>query len=109
MFLWFLGPVLLGRPGPRYAAEAGSLMRLMALSLPLSYAALLFAGVARVVRRLRLAMAMQLFLAVAVVTGTWLTVPRFGLDGIGYTYLAAEALVTVVLAGPIWRTIRRVG
>lgn len=109
VFLWFLGPVLLGLLGPRYAAEAGSLMRLMALSLPLSYAALLFAGVARVVRRLRLAMAMQLFLAVAVVTGTWLTVPRFGLDGIGYTYLAAEALVTVVLAGPIWRTIRRLG
>ncbi|MFT4297008.1 MAG: hypothetical protein QM582_16520 [Micropruina sp.] len=107
VFLWFGAPLLLGLLGERYAVETESLVRLMALSLPLSLVGMLYAGVARVARRLRLAMVMQVLTAVVAVTGTALTIERFGLDGIGYSYLVIEAITTLILLGPAWRTIRR--
>ncbi len=107
VFLWFGAPLLLGLLGERYALETESLVRLMALSLPLSVVGILYAGVARVARRLRLAMAMQILTAVIAVTGTALTIGRFGLDGIGYSYLVIEVVTTAILIGPAWRMIRR--
>ncbi|MFT4215670.1 MAG: hypothetical protein QM619_00560 [Micropruina sp.] len=107
VFLWFGAPLLLGLLGERYAVETESLVRLMALSLPLSLVGMLYAGVARVARRLRLAMAMQMLTAVVAVAGTALTIGRFGLDGIGYSYLVIEVLTTAILLLPTWRTIRR--
>ncbi len=107
VFLWFGAPLLLGLLGERYATETESLVRLMALSLPLSLVGMLYAGVARVARRLRLAMAMQILTAAGAVTGTALTIDRFGLDGIGYSYLAIEVVTTLILLAPAWRTIRR--
>lgn len=109
VFLWFGAPLLLGLLGERYATETESLVRLMALSLPLSLVGMLYAGVARVARRLRLAMAMQILTAAGAVTGTALTIDRFGLDGIGYSYLAIEVVTTLILLAPAWRTIRRLG
>lgn len=107
LFLWFLAPVLLGLLGERYALEAESLVRLMALSLPLACTPILYSAVARVARRLRLAMLTQVFMAVATVTGAWLAVPRFGLDGIGYTHLIADAVITLALAVPAVRLVRK--
>lgn len=107
VFLWFGAPLLLGLLGERYATETESLVRLMALSLPLSLVGMLYAGVARVARRLRLAMAMQILTAAGAVTGTALTIDRFGLDGIGYSYLAIEVVTTLILLAPAWRMIRR--
>ena len=107
VFLWFGAPLLLGLLGERYAVETESLVRLMALSLPLSLVGMLYAGVARVARRLRLAMAMQVLTAVVAVTGTALTIDRFGLDAIGYSYLVIEAVTTVILLVPAWRLIRK--
>lgn len=107
VFLWFGAPVVLGLLGERYAAETESLVRLMALSLPLSVVGLLYAGVARVARRLRLAMVMQILTAVVAVSGTALTIDHFGLNGIGYSYLAVEMISTVILVVPAVRMIRR--
>ena len=46
-------------------------------------------------------------LIVVAVTGTALTIGRFGLDGIGYSYLVIEVVTTAILVGPAWRMIRR--
>lgn len=107
LFLWFGAPLLLGLLGRRYAVEAETLVQLMALSLPLSIVGLLYAGMARVARRLHLAMVCQILSAVLVVVGAAATIERFGLAGIGYTYLAVEAFTTVILAVPAWRMSRR--
>ncbi|MFT3877631.1 MAG: hypothetical protein QM708_14610 [Propioniciclava sp.] len=107
LFLWFGAPVVLGLLGERYASETESLVRLMALSMPLSVVGILYAGVARVTRRLKLAMVMQVLTTVLVVGGVVLIIDRFGLNGIGYSYLVVEAVAAAILAVPTWRTIRR--
>ncbi len=107
LFLWVLAPVLLGLLGERYASETESLVQLMALSLLPTFFGMLYAGLSRVVRRLRLAMVLQVASATLVVGGVAVVIPRYGLAGIGYTYLAVEIVLAAILVVPVWRTFRR--
>lgn len=100
-------PLLLGILGPGYAENGTVLIRLMALTLPAVGLMTIFTALARLQRRLRLAVASQIVLGIVVVTGTILTTPRWGIDGIGYTYLAAEAICTLILVGPTIALFRR--
>lgn len=104
--LWLIAPPLLAIFGAGYSDQAVGLIRLMAWVMPLSVVGSIYAGLARTVRRLRLAVSLQVICTAALIGGTWWATGRFGLDGIGYTYLAVEALVTVVLLVPSVRLVR---
>lgn len=106
LFLWLLAPLLLGLLGERYASETESLVQLMALSLLPTFFGMLYAGLSRVVRRLRLAMVLQVTSASLVVGSVAVVIPHYGLAGIGYTYLAVETVLVAILIVPIWRTFR---
>ncbi len=107
VFLWFLAPIVLGWIGTDYGLQTESLVRILALVLPVSAVGYLYGGMARVVRRLRLAVTMQVICSALLVGGAWFAIARFGTDGIAYTYLAVELLVTAVLLVPAVRLYRR--
>ena len=107
VLLLVAAPLILGILGPRYAAEGTSLIRIMALVLPAVAVTTIYTALARLQRRLRLAVATQIILGVVVVVGVIVTTPLWGINAIGYTYLAAELLCTVVIAGPAAVLVRR--
>lgn len=102
-FLAVAAPVLIALVGERYAAEGTPLLRLMAIALPLAVVGTLYTALARFHRRLRLTLLTQILSALVVVGGSWLLVEPYGLRGVGYAYIAAEALVAVVLVVPLAR------
>ena len=93
-------PFILGILGPQYAEEGTGLIRLMALTLPALAIMTVYTALARLQRRLRLAVASQVVLGIVVVVGSIVTTPHWGINGIGYTYLAAELVCTLILIGP---------
>jgi O-antigen/teichoic acid export membrane protein len=102
-----LAPIILGIMGSRYAEEGTGLIRIMALTLPSLALMTIYGALARLERRMRLAVAVQILLGVVIVVGIVLTIPRWGIDAVGYTYLAAEALCTLVVAVPTVRLLHR--
>jgi acyl-coenzyme A synthetase/AMP-(fatty) acid ligase/thioesterase domain-containing protein/O-antigen/teichoic acid export membrane protein/acyl carrier protein len=108
VLLLISAPLVLGIMGPDYAAEGTDLIRLMALTLPSVALLTIYTALARLQRRLRLAVGVQLMLGSVVVLGVWLTTPRFGINGVGYTYLTAELISTLIIAIPVARLLRRV-
>ncbi|MEZ5090601.1 MAG: hypothetical protein R2719_13370 [Micropruina sp.] len=105
-FLWVLAPIVLGWIGTDYGLQTESLVKILALTLPLSAIGSLYAGLARVVRRLRLAVTLQVICSALLVAGAWYATQRLGTDGVAYTYLAVEVIVTAVLLLPTVRLYR---
>lgn len=101
-------PLVLGIMGPDYAAEGTDLIRLMALTLPSVALLTIYTALARLQQRLRLAVGVQLMLGTVIVLGVWLTTPHVGINGVGYTYLTAELISTLIIAVPVARLLRRV-
>ncbi|WP_083740345.1 AMP-binding protein [Mycobacterium sp. MS1601] len=101
-------PLVLGIMGPDYAAEGTTLIRLMALTLPSVALLTIYSALARLQRRLRLVVTVQILLGVVIVTGVTLSTPLFGINGVGYTYVTAEVLSTSVIAVPLARLLHRV-
>lgn len=101
------GPVFLRVMGPDYAAHATDLLRWVALSLPLLAVNAFYVALCCIRRRLRLAVAAQYLAAVVVVTGSLLLVAEHGITAIGWSYLAAEAAVVLVIAAPLARMVLR--
>lgn len=101
-------PLILGILGPQYAEHGTTLIRIMALTLPSVALMTVYTALARLRRRLRLAVAAQLLLGIVVVSGVTLTTRRWGIDAIGYTYLAAELLNTLILLVPTVLLLRKV-
>ena len=101
-------PLILGILGPAYADQGTGLLRVMALTLPLVALTTIYTGLARLRRRLRLAVATQVLLGVIVVAGTVLATPRWGITAIGYVYLTAEAVVALILVLPTAWLLRRI-
>ena len=102
-------PLILGILGPQYAEEGTRLIRLMALTLPALAVMTIYTALARLQRRLRLAVTSQVVLGVVVVAGSILSTPRWGIDGVGYTYLVAEFVCTAILVGPTIALVRSFG
>ncbi len=102
-------PLILGILGPQYAEEGTRLIRLMALTLPALAVMTIYTALARLQRRLRLAVTSQVVLGVVVVAGSILSTPRWGIDGVGYTYLVAEFVCTAILLGPTIALVRSFG
>ncbi len=105
--LFVAGPFILGFFGADYAREGTTLIRLMALSLPMVAVGALYGGLARVFRKMRLMVAMQPISIAGILGGAYLLLHPMGLDGIGMAYLIVETLATLVLAVPLVRLYRR--
>lgn len=103
-----MGPLILGILGPGYAEHGTTLIRMMALTLPSVALMTVYTALARLRRRLRLAVTAQILLGVTVVVGVILTTPRWGLNAVGYSYLSAELLCTILLVGPTIVLLRKV-
>ena len=93
-------PLILGILGPHYAEHGTTLIRIMALVLPVVALTTIYTALARLQRRLRLAVVSQIVLGVLVVAGVIVTTPRWGINAVGYTYLGAELFITLVVLGP---------
>lgn len=106
--LLVVAPYVLAILGPQYAEEGTHLIRVFALSLPSLALFTIYASLARLQRRLRLAVIVQIMIGVIVVSGIMVTTPRWGIDAVGYTYLAAELTGTLIIALPLIRLLRRV-
>ncbi|CAJ1583358.1 alpha/beta fold hydrolase [[Mycobacterium] wendilense] len=102
------GPLILGILGPGYAEHGTTLIRMMALTLPSVALMTVYTALARLRRRLRLAVTAQILLGTTVVLGVIFTTPRWGLNAVGYSYLAAELLCTIILVGPVVAQLRKI-
>ncbi len=106
--LVFVGPVLLSLLGAEYRSGGQELLYLAAVFIPLSVVGAAYEAFARVQRRLRLQLVMTLTWTVIVVGGSLFWIPQLGVGAVGWAYLAAEAVMALVLIGPVtlWLTRR---
>lgn len=93
-------PLVLSILGPDYAENGTTLIRIMAFTLPSVALMTIYTALSRLRRRLRLAVTAQVLLGIVVVAGVILTLPHWGINAVGYTYLAAEMMCTLILVGP---------
>jgi len=104
--LAFVAPILLGFLGSDYRAHGTPLLHLAAVFMPLTVIGAVYDGLARVYRRLTLAVVTQILVTVVVIGGSILTAPSQGVLGVALSYLLAEALAAVILVGPLIRWLR---
>ncbi|MGN7225794.1 lipopolysaccharide biosynthesis protein [Dietzia maris] len=104
----FGGPVLMGLINAEYQAQTTTALRLFGAAIPFMVVSTLFVPLSRVVRRLRVAMVCQAITVAIFLGGGWLTLSRFGIDGLAASFLAAEALNSVMLIGPLTVLVRRI-
>ncbi|MBY4272259.1 lipopolysaccharide biosynthesis protein [Rhodococcus fascians] len=104
-FLAVVAPFGLGIVGPDYRENGTIIVHLAAVTIPLSVVGALYDGLARVRRRMRLAVLVQIAATIIIVTGSLTLSPSLGIAGIGWSYLAAEAFGAVVLLVPLIRWI----
>jgi O-antigen/teichoic acid export membrane protein len=92
-----VAPTLLSFFGPDYAEQSTTLLRLLALSALPNTLVSLAVDVARVRRRLRLVVGVQLTLCVLVLGLSQALLPVLGLTGAGVAWLAAESVLACFL------------
>jgi Na+-driven multidrug efflux pump len=92
--------------GPEYRAQGQGLLVLAALFVPLSAVSAVYEGFARVRRKLTLMVVMRCVATVIVVAGTLMITTRTGVIGVGWAYLAAEAVPAVILLPFVIRMLR---
>jgi O-antigen/teichoic acid export membrane protein len=104
--LAFVAPIALGFIGSEYRQEGTPLLHLAALFIPLTVVGAVYDGLARVYRRLTLAVVTQCMVTAVIIGGSVATTPTLGVLGVGLSYLAAEALAALILFGPLIRWLR---
>ncbi|AII05285.1 O-antigen/teichoic acid export membrane protein [Rhodococcus wratislaviensis] len=105
--LAFVAPLALGFIGDEYRAEGTPLLHLAAVFVPLTVIGAVYDGLARVYRRLTLAVVTQCLATVVIIVGSLVFSSSIGVAGVGWAYLAAETLTAVILAGPLISWLRR--
>jgi O-antigen/teichoic acid export membrane protein len=105
-FLAFLAPFGLGLIGEGYRENGTIIVHLAALTIPLSVIGSLYDGLARVQRRMRLAVIVQVIATAIIITGSLALSDSLGIAAVAWAYLAAEAFGAVVLIIPLIRWIR---
>ena len=105
--LAFVAPILLGFIGSEYRAQGTPLLHLAAFFMPLTVVGAVYDGLARVHRRLTLALATQTLATVVVIGGSMATARSLGVFGVALSYLLAELLVAIILVGPLIRWLRQ--
>lgn len=104
----FGGPILMGFIDAEYQAQTTTALRLFGAAIPFMVVSTLFVPLSRVVRRLRVAMMCQAITVTIFVGGGWLTLSRFGIDGLAASFLVAESLNSAILIGPLIVLVRRI-
>jgi O-antigen/teichoic acid export membrane protein/aminoglycoside phosphotransferase (APT) family kinase protein len=98
-------PVGLRIFGPRYAVEATTLLRLLAMSaIPYAVVAT-FLAVARVQRRVGAVLAVNAAVSIPAVAMMLVLAPRWGIVGIGWAWLTSQLAVAVALLATELRSI----
>jgi Na+-driven multidrug efflux pump len=109
--LVFVAPPMLSLIGPEYRSGSTDLLLLAALFIPLSVIGAAYDAFARVQRKLRLQLVMTFVWTVTVIVGSLVLTRTLGVTGVGYAYLAAEAICALVLIGPVigwlWKSMHR--
>ncbi|MFD1811397.1 lipopolysaccharide biosynthesis protein [Rhodococcus gannanensis] len=104
-----IAPVLLQIVGDEYADTGTPLLRLAAIALIPAIVGFAYNAVARVRRRLRLAIAVQVANAALVLGLSLAFIGDHGLVAIGWAYVVAETVSAVVLIVPLVRAVRALG
>lgn len=102
-------PVLLRIVGDDYAETGTPLLRLAAIALVPAVIGFAYNAIARVRRRLRLAIAVQIVNATLVLGLSFALIDDHGLTAMGWAYIVAESVTAVLLAVPLVRAIRAIG
>ncbi|MBU9764884.1 alpha/beta fold hydrolase [Mycobacterium sp. TNTM28] len=105
--LLLTAPLVLGIMGSEYAAQGTHLIRLMALTLPFLALTTIYVAMSRLQRKLKLAVTVQLLAGCLIVGGIAVSTPIWGIDAVGYSYLATEIVCTLIIIGPTIRHVRR--
>jgi len=105
--LVLVGPYLLAIVGADYRLQGQGLLSLAAVFIPLSAVGAVYEGFARVQRKLRLMIVVQSIATVLIVGGSLLSTRVVGVVGVGWAYLAAEAVSAVILLPPVIVWFRR--
>lgn len=105
-FLAFIAPFGLGIVGEEYREHGTIIVHLAAVTIPLSVIGSLYDGLARVQRRMRLAVIVQVSATTIIIVGSLTLSSSLGIAAVGWAYLAAEAFGAVVLIVPLIRWIR---
>lgn len=106
VFLAFLAPFGLGIIGEQYRENGTIIVQLAALTIPLSVVGSLYDGLARVQRRMRLAVIVQVAATTIIIVGSLSLSSSLGIAAVGWAYLGAEAFGAVVLIVPLIRWIK---
>ncbi len=106
IFLAFIAPFGLGLIGQGYRDQGTIIVQLAALTIPLSVVGSLYDGLARVRRRMRLAVIVQVVATSIIIGGSIGLSSSMGIAAVGWAYLAAEAFGALVLIVPLIRWIR---
>jgi O-antigen/teichoic acid export membrane protein len=100
------GRLVLGLFGAPYAAAGYGLLILLAIAALPDAVSNVAVAVFRVTHKLEYSMALNLGILVVTVAGAWVLMPRFGLEGVGIAWLAAQTLGAIASL-PAYRLIRR--
>ncbi|MGW6692156.1 lipopolysaccharide biosynthesis protein [Rhodococcus sp. NPDC054953] len=101
-----LGPVLLDVVGAEYAETGTPLLRLAAVAVLPASIAFAYTAIARVRRRLTLAITVQIGNAALILGLSVALIGDHGLAAMGLAYLVAESASAAVLAVPLLRALR---
>ncbi|MGW4478358.1 lipopolysaccharide biosynthesis protein [Rhodococcus triatomae] len=104
-----VAPALLTIVGEDYAETGTPLLQLAAIALIPAIVGFAYNAVARVRRRLRLAIAVQIVNAALVLGLSLLLVDDHGLAAMGWAYVVAESVSAVLLIVPLVRAVRALG
>jgi O-antigen/teichoic acid export membrane protein len=102
-----VGPLLLGVVGAEYRTHSTGLLYLAGVFIPLSVVGAVYEGLARVHRRLTLALVVRGLSTLVIVAGSVIGTRAIGVVGVGWAYLAAEAVSALILIGPVILWLRR--
>lgn len=100
-----IAPVMLGIVGKPYAEQGTPLLRLAAIALIPATIVAAYTAVARVRRRLRLAVAVQICNAAIILGLSVALIDGRGLVALGWAYIVAESISAVILGIPLVRAV----
>ena len=94
--------------GSSYSQSAASLLRILALStLPLAIN-IIYLGIKRVQKKLKLIVGLTAFVAVVTLGLAYLLLPLMGINGAGIAWLASQGIVALIIVASLfrrWRTL----
>ncbi|MGG7102471.1 lipopolysaccharide biosynthesis protein [Rhodococcus sp. 24CO] len=100
-----IAPVMLEIVGKPYAEQGTPLLRLAAIALIPATVVAAYTAVARVRRRLRLAVAVQICNAALILGLSLALIDEHGLVALGWAYIVAESVSAVILVVPLTRAV----